>query len=352
MKIKRRVLLHCLEKAMQVISSKSAEDQQSFNFHAGRLQATNGSIWIDTVLPDGLDLEVKVKAKHLYELVKKLTAKELDLLVDGQKLIVKAGKSEAEFKVSPPTPDDIPEVGDNLVEHLDDFIEGLRFCGLGVSKDETSGPLSGVHIANDNLWSADRYRILNWKLDTPLDRGFDAIAPPKFGQILHRFKGDLEKLTYTPNETGGLFGVSLKDGTYIFAGCINGEYKDLSGFFPQDANAESITLDEEFLQILDRHVTFLNDVKAADKEVKFTVGGNSAETLSTKFVSGGEVERRLLEIVALGSDRAGKSFTFAVNPVLLKDVVDKCLEFQYHSTESSVVLFASEKFRYLIRARD
>jgi DNA polymerase III sliding clamp (beta) subunit (PCNA family) len=350
MKIKRRVLLHCLEKCMHVISSKSAEDLQSFNFHDGRLQATNGSIWIDTVLPEGLDLEIKVKAKHLYELVKKLTAKELELRVDNSNLIVVAGKSEAEFKVEPPTPDKIPELGDNLVKILDDFIDGLRFCGLGASKDETSGPLSGVHITDDNLWSADRYRILNWKLESSM--GIDAIAPPKFGQILHSFKGDLEKLTFSPNNTGGLFGVSLKDGTYIFAACINGEYKDLSSFFPQEAGAETIILKEEFIPILDRHVTFLNDVKAVEKEVKFTVRTDGAETLSTKFVSGGEVERRLLEVVALGSERTGKEFSFAVNPVLLKDVVDKCLEFQYHSTDSSVVLFQSEKFRYLIRARD
>jgi len=350
MKIKRRVLLHCLEKCMHVISSKSAEDQQSFNFYNGRLQATNGSIWIDTVLPEGLDLEIKVKAKHLYELVKKLTAKELDLRVDGQKLIVAANKSEAEFRVGSPTPAKIPEMGDNLIEHLDDFIEGLRFCGLGASKDETSGPLSGVHITEGNLWSADRYRILNWKLDNPMS--IDAISPPKFGQILYSFKGDLEKLTFSPNMLGGVFGVSLKDGTYIFAGCINGEYKDLSGFFPEAAGAESIILNEEFITILDRHITFLNDVKTADKEVKFTVGVSGAETLSTKFVSGGEVERRLLEVVALGSERNGKEFSFAVNPILLKDVVDKCLEFQYHSSDSSVVLFASDKFRYLIRARD
>jgi len=336
---------------MPVISAKSAPDYQLLNFCDDRLQATNGNICINTILPEGVRLNLRVQAEPFYFLLKRLSAKELDLDMRDGKMFITAKNLEGEFAISDPVPVAVPENGsDVIVGDLEDFIAGLRFCQLGTSKDETVGLLSGVKIQDDSLWSCDKYRILNWKLKNPI--GLNCCVPARLASILYEFRGDIDKMRFAPGKNfGGCFGITLKDGTLIWATTIEGEYKDLSGFFPNGEGAETITLDDSFPSILERHLGLLKDVSGEDKEVQFTVLEESAETTSQKFIVGGQKERSLREVVPLKTKRTGKQFEFCVNPVLLKDVVSLCLEFRYFA-ENSVVLFSLEnKFRYLVKAR-
>lgn len=348
MEIKRKVLLSCLEKVMPVISSKSAPDCQLLNFYGNRLQATNGRIVVDTVLPEGLKIDLKVQAEPLFLLLKKLKAKNIKFEIKEGNLYVMTKKTEGIFTAYEPTPAKVPEFGDDISVDKKDFIEGLKFCKLGISKDETAGPLCGIKVQDSSLFSCDRYRILNWKLSGSI--GFECCAPAKLADILDSFRDEVEKLTFSSKgDFGGCFGISLKDGTTIWAATIEGNYKDLSGFFPE-GTAEVITLEDGFSDVLDRHLAFLKDVTGDDKEVLFTVGAEEAETVSQKFIAAGEKDRTLLEVVNLKSPRTGKQFSFGVNPILLKDIIGLSLEFQYFK-ELSVALFSSDKFRYLVKAR-
>jgi hypothetical protein len=348
MEIKRKVLLGILERVMPVISSKSAVEYQNLNFYENRLQATNGSIWVDT--ETGFSLNVQVRAEPFYLLVKKLKAKDLNLDLRDSMLYISTTKSEGEFSVTESAPAKIPTL-DNQIEIKDapGFIEGLRFCRLGVSKDETTGPLCGVAIKNNQMWGCDRYRILRWILDEPTN--ITTCAPAKLADILHSFKEDIQTISYAPGENGGgCFGISLEGGTSIWAAGIEGEYKDLSSFFP-DSEAEVITLGDSFPDALERHLANLKDVKGEDKEMTLIVKDDVVETVSQKVVArDGQVERKLNEDVDLDPSRSGAEIKFCVNPILMNDVVGLSLSFKYFSEENAV-LFETEKFRYMIMAR-
>ena len=352
-KINRKVLLGSLNVVMAAISTKSATEHQVLNFYGGRLQATNGNVWLDTVLPEELkDLNFKVKAEPFYLLVKKLTIKEISLDIADSVLKIIGKNIEGEFAIAPSTPTNIPQMKDSTevpLEDLKDLAEGLKFCSLGVAPDGTVGPLSGVHISNGGLWSCDTYRILNWKLKS--NSGLDCCVPVKLIEILNSYKEEVESVRFQAGTNyGGCFGVFLKDGTSIWAACIEGEYKDISKFIPEEGNAEVLELSDDFIGVLDRHLSNLKDVKNSDKEVKFVVRTDAIVTSSQKFALSTESDRKLVELVPLKVERTGEEFEFYVNPILLKDIVGLSLNFRFFA-EQGVVLFSTDQFRYLIRAR-
>lgn len=353
LKIKRKVLLGCLNMVMPVISTKSAVEHQVLNFYNGRLQATNGNVWLDTVLPEEFnEISFKIKAEPLYLLLKKLTVKDISLDISEFVLKIVGKNIEGEFAIAPATPDIIPQMKDSLEVPLDNFkdlAEGLKFCRLGVAPDGTVGPLSGVHIFNDSLWSCDNYRILNWKLKS--DLGLNCCVPVKLVEIFHNYQDEVESMRFKAGKNyGGCLGLSLKDSTSIWAACIEGEYKDISSFMPDGDGAEVIELPEDFPSALDRHLGNLKDVKNDSKEVKFEVRSDDLVTSSQKFAVSSESDRKLVELVPLKVERTGTGFEFYVNPILLKDIVGLALNFNFFP-ESGIVLFSTDQFRYLIRAR-
>lgn len=353
MKVVRKDLLNCLDKVMQVISSKAAPDNQKLKFYGSRVQATNGSIWVDAALPEGMiELKVHIDAEPFYNLIRKLTSSELDLVVKGGVLQVLAKDLEGEFTVYEySSPIDMSEkvFVEIKVEDLNNLIDGLRFCRLGACKDETAGPICGIKIQKNELFSCDRYRILNWKLKSNLN--LECTIPVKLAELLHSFRGEIAEVWFSPgSEQSGVFRIQVQDGTIIWATTIEGVYKDLTAFFPTEEHSETVELSDNFPAILDRHVALLKGVSGEDLEILFKVEKNHALTQSFKLTIGGEKERDLKEDVALKNERTGEPFEFCVNPMLLKDVVGLCLGFKYYK-ESSIVLFATENFRYLLKTR-
>jgi hypothetical protein len=349
MQIKRKVLLGLLDKMMPVISSKSAVEYQNINFYGNRVQATNGRIWVD--IETGFELDIQVRAEPFFLLVKKLKAKDLNLELKDSILYVSTTKSEGEFHTYPTAPAEIPVLENQIaIENAEDFIQGLRFCRLGVSGDDLNGPLCGVGVKNGLLWGCDKYRILRWVLDKPTN--ITACAPAKLADILHSFKEEIQAIHFAPGENGGgCFGVTLESNTTIWASGIEGEYKDLNHFFPE-GEAEVLEFESEFSDILERQLANLKDVKGEEKEATFIVSDKDVTIVSQKFSPNKEVERKLEDTVDLKNPRAEGSprIEFGLNPSLLKDVVGLSLSFKFHS-EQNVVVFETDKFRYMVMAR-
>lgn len=350
----RSELVACLDKVWPAVGKNALIPKyQSFSFCGNHVQATGGALWIDTPLPAGIDITACVDAAPLYDLLHRMTHEEIDLTVAEGKLTVSATRPKvvSEFTLWDLDPTTVPEVASSIsLENLDDLVRGLEFCRFGVSRDETLGAMCGVHIAGAALWACDRYRILRWNLDAPID--LVCSLPVKFLERLVKMHTQIVAMEYSgDSDTGGSLNVRFEDATTMWGLTLTGEYRDLSAFFPEPGQAEIIQLDATFPEVMDRHLGFLKDVAAIDKEVVFVIDGTECRTHGQKTTSGKRLERKLDEITPLHQDRStAERFEFRINPVLVKDVMGLCWEFKYF-TGSTVVLFETPKFQYLVQTR-
>jgi len=354
MKINRADLVEALEKVRPAVGRNALVPKyQSFVFHGNRVQATGGALWIDTPLPEGMSLTACVEAEPLFKLLDGMPHQEVDLEIQEDKLIVSASgpKVTSEFTITDATPTEVPTVEQSVnLDNLEDLIRGLEFCQLGVCRDETMGALCGVQIDNDTLWACDRFRILQWNLDASVN--LKCSLPVKFLEQIAKKYTQITAMEYKGDPTqGGSLNVQFADGTTMWGVTLTGEYPDLSGFFPSPEQIEVIQLDPGFSAAMERHLTFLKDVPPVDKEVTFSIDTRMCETYSQKMTIGMKVERKLVERTPLQIVRfGGKSFEFRINPVLLKDIMDRCWQFDYF-LDAAVVLFSTSKFRYLVQTR-
>jgi len=352
MKTDRIGLIKALEKVWPAVGRNALVPKyQSFVFHGNRVQATGGALWIDAPLPEGMALTACVEAEPLFKLLNGMSHQEVDLEVQENKLIVSAPKITSEFTITDATPAEVPTVEQSVnLDNLEDLARGLEFCQLGVCRDETMGALCGVQIDGNTLWACDRFRILQWNLDAGVN--LRCSLPVKFLEQLVKMHTQITAMEYRGDPTqGGSLNVQFVDGTTMWGVTLTGEYPDLSGFFPSLEQAETIQLDSTFSAAMERHLTFLKDVPAVDKEVVFRIDKKMCETHSQKMTIGMKVERRLVETTPLQAVRSeGESFEFRINPVLLKDVMGLCWEFEYFPG-ATVVLFRTPKLRYLVQTR-
>lgn len=356
MKVNKNVFLNCLDSVLPAVDNNSLFDEyQNFNFCGKKVQATNGNIWIESVLPEGIELEASVPAVPLYNLLKKMTGDDVSLEIKDGKLHVKTDAISGDFVVQPSKIVKPPILGKSESgisgDTLNDLIDGLQFCRYGISKDDTSGPFCGVKVHGGVLWGCDRYRILRWDANVS-GLGFNFCLPKKVVNLLVTNRKNLQILDFSPGKNfGGVLVVSLNNGSTIWALTLEGEYKDLGAFFPAAEDmAEKVKLDEKFPEILERHLAILADAPAEDKEMSFQVGSQIATTVSKKFTVAGELERSLTETSNLAAPRDGADFEFSVNPLLLRDVLGFCWMFEYYPAKN-IVLFEGPKFKYLVKVR-
>lgn len=357
MRINRVALLQSLSRVYPVVGNNQlVPEYKAFTFYGTRVQATDGAMWIDAPLPEGLVLDLAVEAEPVYVLLQGMDDEEVELEVKGddlKKLIVRGSDIKSEFTLSTPKPEAFPE-GLTKVEipNLPEFIRGLDFCHYGASKDEAQGVMCGVHVNGDAMWGCDRFRILQWKMEKPCN--ITATISTKMIELLNRVQGQIKEIEFRANEgkfTGGTLRIVLEGGTELW-GCTHvGEYRDLSQFFPATDSVVKMEMASDFPDVLDRHLKFLKDVPPVDKELVFTVSGEKVGTLSiSKTSTGGQPTRKLTENTTVKNNASTTIFEFRVNPSLLLDAMGRCWSFQYYP-DSCIVLFEGPQFKYLVQTR-
>jgi len=356
MNVNRVEFLKSLSTVWPVVGNNQlVPEYQAFTFYKSRVQATDGAMWIDAPLPGGLEtLEIATKAEPFYELLQGMKDDDVELEITGEEtkvLLVKGAKIRSEFTTSSAKPASVPE-GMTKVEipNLVEFVRGLDFCHYGSSKDEAQGALCGVNVTGSVMFGCDRFRILRWQMDKPVN--LNAVISTKMIELLNRIQGQVKEIGYQANEgknTGGTLRISLEGGSELW-GCTHvGEYRDLSSFIPATDAVVKMEMAADFPSVLNRHLAFQKEVPPIDKELIFTVTGEKVETVSVTKV-GQEKTRRLEESTSVKNNPRSDTFEFRVNPSLLLDAMGRCWAFSFFP-DLGLVLFEGTQFKYLVQTR-
>jgi len=345
MKINRKELVNVLEKVAPALGfNVLVPEFQYFQILGDKIQASDGAMLIDAILPKDTELNCAVPGAPFLHLLKTLSDEEVELIDKDNTLKVKTNRVKGVFTISGVAKfkDTINLLQKGIIEitgDLNNLIKGFSFCRFAVSKDETSGPLCGVRISKSSIFGTDRYRIIEWMLaeDLPIE----CSLPLKLIDVIIKFRNQISNMYYSKN---GEFILMLKDGTYISSVVLVGEYPDLGQYFPTSDQYKEVELTDNLTDVLERHISFLKNVNEIEKEITIRICRNKC-TISSVDKELGTLSE---EVEVTFEEEEG--IEFCVNPIFLRDIVKECSGFKYYY-ENGLVLFEADKLEYLVQVR-
>ncbi len=173
--MKKETLLKALQIVKPGLANKEMIEQStSFAFMDGRVVTYNDEISISHPIPD-LGIQGAVKADKLYELLNRTAQEEIDISLNGNEVLIKAGKSKAGLTVQQEVklPLEEIEISKSWKTVPPDLGKGLRFAMLSCSNDMSRPVLTCVHVNKQGqVESSDNYRISRYCLESKVPKGF------------------------------------------------------------------------------------------------------------------------------------------------------------------------------------
>jgi DNA polymerase III sliding clamp (beta) subunit (PCNA family) len=354
MMVNRQRLVELLKKVYPAVGGAiGCTDYQYFVFEGNRVQATNGRMLIDSSLKDSeggedttLDLHCALLADPLLNLLQSLSGDTVDIEQKDKEVVIKSGHVKGVFAVvlgktmlNRECSDscDLSGLKESRLEGFLEIIEAGNFCGQVVSKDETYGPLCGIHIKEGKyVFGTDRYRLIAWALKNIEFPNITGTLHIKFINMLNKCAKEIEVVDWIP---GNKLSVVLKDNTYISSSVLLGDYPDLLSLFPADEKEHCNLQFKDFAGIT-RHIDFLGNIASMDKVTKFEVDGLICK-MTSMDPNLGTLEENF-ELISPVS-----KFEFSVNPTLLQgsSVTKDGMKFY---PEDCVVFIGNDQQKYLI----
>lgn len=346
-KIEKSVFVKSLERVNPALGTNVLISAfQCFQFGDGYVTATDGVMVIKSACDAG-GLKCVVPGPQFLSLLKGLGGKTISIEREEENVIVKSARGSIKGTFTTALKTDPPPVPDcQMLSSPDNFgklLDGLNFCRYSVSKDETTGPRCGVRVEAGKVYATDKYRIARYDIEQDVF-GTPFTIPLKFVNVLLKYRKDVGKIGLC-NDTHLV--VELEDGTLLYTGLLEGEYKKLDPFFPsEDAEFIKIAFPEDLSPVLERHIAFLKDIDSMSKKMVVTIQEDKCLFVSTDKDLG--VLEEELEL----TDKVDAALVFPINPLFWKDVSLMCSEFYYTGTEekdNELILFMADNLSYLCR---
>lgn len=158
--MKRQDLLHALETVRPGLADKEIiEQSSSFAFVNQRVVAFNNALCITH--PVDLALECAVKSGELYKSLNKIKTDDVDITVDHNELVVRAGKIKIGITVQSEIKLPLQEVKKpkKWFPLQDDFIPLVNIAMYSCARDLGDPILNCVHLNKNIIEASDSYRI-------------------------------------------------------------------------------------------------------------------------------------------------------------------------------------------------
>lgn len=332
MKVNRKELIGCLK----VVSSLG-----DLHFDGALVRGGSFNFQVEVPLPSGLELTCVVPGKPVLDILKTMSADDVDIVSRRNKLHLESGGIKVDFKVLqdvvllkkiPLTDDPI------LVKKLSALVSGLTAACVCVSKDELDGPLCGVRPIGSFLYSCDKFRIFRYVLEEEIK--VSGSIPISFIKALSGL-GEVEGTLYCGTRIT-FVGV---DGTTITSSLLMGDYPDLSRMFP---SFDPVTISfggEQIVSVLSKHGKYQSKVDIGDQEFEVLLHENQCTITSESNLG------LLQETLEMGVNIGDREIGFFVNPVLFDGVEKRCTSCDFYP-EDGIVMFVSGPSEYLIRTKE
>jgi len=301
MKIERESLIEALDIVAPGIAKKELVVQSdSFVFTDNHICTFNDDISIKH--PCEIDLYGAVRAEEFSKLMKKITAKEINIVIDKGQLVIASKRTTAKMvineEITLPIQDDKQELKWKKLPK--NFNKAVSLCLLSTSKLSDSQTLTCVSFSKDKIQSCDNDKMTIFTLDKEYFKK-DLLISAKNLYALMNFKA----IYYNRGKDWVHF--KTEQGTIYSCRQYDFDYFDLMS---QVEKGKPITFPKDMITLLDRAVIFSDQDK---KQVKVSITNGSMVVTGQNEV-GSIVEKSKIKY-------KGKDFEFNVIPEVLHHIL-------------------------------
>ncbi len=311
MNINKATLLAALEIVKPGLASKEVIAQAtSFCFMNGNVITYNDEISISHPV-EGLEVEGAVKAEQLYQLLNKIKKDEIDVTVENNEILLKAGKAKAGLVVQAEITLPLDSIATPKKWKLlpDNFIKYLSFAVGSASKDMSRPVLTCVHINQEGFIEAsDSLRITKCTMEGMPIRTF--LIPATSCVTIIK----LEPIKIA--EGSGWIHFKTAEGTILSCREYEGDhFPDTTALFK--VKGSNITLPKNMQTVLDRASVFSKREHMLDESVSVTLENNNLNIRADSETGWFEED--------LNIKYTGEPIKFAVSPYLLRGILSETL---------------------------
>lgn len=314
------------------------EQAKSFAFIDGRIITYNDEISVSHPIEGWTEIEGVVQAQKLYDLLSKLSSKELDIFINKKsELVIKAGKAKAgltlqtEFKL--PLGETIPK--SKWKPLPEDFLEAIRMTVKSASNDPTDPILQNLHVNQTGfIESSDAYRVVRFTLkdELPVDT------------FLFPAKSASELLKIDPVEIAegeGWIHFKTEAGTIFSCRIVLEEFPDTRSHL--DVTGSRIVFPDTLKEIIGRAMVFAQRRNQLEEKIIVTLKSNVVKVRS-------EAESGWFEEESPATFKDKDPIIFMATPHLLKDVLNETSACVINDKRSKIK-FEGSNWQYMVALR-
>ncbi len=333
-----------LQEALRIVEPGLAEKEipyleqsKSFAFVGGKIITYNDEISISHPIEGWGDIEGVIQAKKLYDLLSKLSAKELDIFINKKsEMIIKAGKAKAGLTLQSELNLPIIEFTDDSkwMKLPDNFIDAIIFTSGCASTDSGDPILQNLHINADGfVESSDSFRIAKYTLSEVIDTE-TFLIPSKSAIEMTKIK----PVEFCKDDAWVHF--RTEAGTVFSCRIVNETFPDTTPHL--NIKGSQLTFSDKLKEVVDRAMIF------AERKNKF----NEIITVSAKpgnLKVRSEAESGWFE-EDIEMEYDGDEISFIATPFLLKDILSQTTTCVINK-ERSKLKFEGDNWQYMVALR-
>lgn len=311
MKIKKDELIYALEKVKPGLAKQEVIEQTtSFAFLNGKIITYNDRISVSH--PINLDINGAVNATELYKLLGKIKKDEIDLTIQQNEIILKAGRSKAGFRLQNEIKLPLNEI--NIKEWKKappDLKHAMCFTMFSCSTYMMTPILTCVSVNTEKqtVESSDNTRITQYKIK-------NKIPVPSF-LIPAKSVKELVDYDFTHMAlNNGWIHFKTNEETIFSCRIFEDEYVDVDDYI-NSVTGHRIKIPSGIQDILDRALVFVNDQN--DKLITVKLENKK---ISIKAINANQWFEETTKV-----NYNDKPIEFQVNPIMLKDIINKTNNF-------------------------
>jgi hypothetical protein len=329
MKIEKQKLQKALEVIKPGLANKDLIEQaSSFCILQDKIVTFNDEVSIS--YPLQLGFEGVINSSEFYSFITKSNAEILEIAVNNNEIILKAGKSKAGLLLNTEISLPIEEIGviKKWQKLPDNFNSAINFCAGVCSKDMSRPKLTCTHITSNQIEATDSFRIAIYKLSSKIN-GNNLLIPAnsaiKIVKLFPTYIAQGENWIHFKNEEGAIISCRIFEEDYI----------DLSNHI-NIKKGKKLNIPKSIIGIIERAEIFSKREHILDEEITLEIQENKIIIKSNSEAGWFEEKEKL--------NYSGEVFSFSIAPYLIKGILKEtgdCI------INESKIKFSTPDFEYV-----